>query len=665
MIKRLLLTLWVGGIYTAALFAGGDILPQESFQIALDDCDEIAPLCIELPPQQLANIGILHNGTPYAGGMTGCNFQMRFNYSLMGVFDNQTGTFQLTAWTIDNQTITGSFTNIEELVAILNDNDAAGEWSLDNEMIMGGEPSQSYGALMIMLPDNSSAQIAPATTQLPQGTELNFGRGFHQVVLADMVNSCLDTFTVMATCPPTTMVFEDTLVVDDSAIVLCLDTTELTGAVDTIFNDCADSGGNFTNVIIDEALNCVKIRANKADGIDTTCIVICDEFAICDTTIIIITTESDTIYQTDTIDLQIPLNGMDTYCVDTTELTGTITNIENICPEAAGDNIEFTFDTESYCVDYEGFELGSDTVCVVLTDSEGAQDTTILIVEVVPLETDTVFRTVVEGESNIFCPQSTELTGNIISITNICPNESGTFVNFGINNVTLCSEFSGVDLGTESACLVLCDDLGVCDTTILTVTVIPSTNNNLPVAVDDAAATPLDTPTAIDILSNDIIPGTILTEQFILDKAAGGIGLVNGSAVINVNGTLSYSPNTGFCGMDSLQYVICNSFGCDTAKVVIEIGCFSEEPEAFIINTGFSPNDDGVNDTFFIRNVESFVGNELFIFNRWGNQVFRMQNYDNSWTGKFGTLDLPDGTYFYLFRPGDGSELSGWLAIAR
>lgn len=665
MIKRLLLTLWIGGIYAAALWAGDDILPQESFQIALDDCDATAPLCIDLPPQRLSDIGILHNGTPYTGSMTGCNFQTRFNYSLMGVLENQTGTYELTSWTVNNQTVMGSFNTIEELLIILNNGDPTGEWTANGEMIIGGAPTSDYGALMIALPDNSNAQIAPAMTQLPQGTELNFGRGFHQVILADMMNSCLDTFTVTASCLPTTTTYEDTLFTNNEAIVLCLYTTELTGAVDTIFNDCVGEGDEFTNVVIDDELNCVKIRANKGSGIDTTCIVICDEFDVCDTTRIIITTETATIYQTDTIDLQIVINQMDTYCIDTTELVGTVVDMQNICPTSAGDNAEITFDSETFCVSYEGFEIGMDTVCVVLTDDQGGQDTSILLIDVITPPTDSVFVTIMMGENDTFCPETDELAGNITEFVNVCPEASGTFVDFGINNVTLCSEFSGESIGTEHACLVLCDDLGVCDTTILTVTVLPSTNSNLPVAVDDAAATPLNTPTAINILSNDFIPGSVLTEQFILTVADGGIGPLNGTATINTDGTLSYTSDNGFCGMDSLQYVICNVFGCDTAIVRIEIGCFSGEPDDFKIFTGFSPNGDDINDTFFIENVEILTDNELFIYNRWGTQVFAMQNYDNSWTGQFENQDLPDGTYFYLFRPGDGREFSGWLQIGR
>ena len=72
-----------------------------------------------------------------------------------------------------------------------------------------------------------------------------------------------------------------------------------------------------------------------------------------------------------------------------------------------------------------------------------------------------------------------------------------------------------------------------------------------------------------------------------------------------------------------------------------------------------SPNEDGIgNETFVIYNISAYPNNEVRIFNRWGNEVFRMKNYDNngnSFRGKAnrGILtnteeDLVDGVYYYL-----------------
>ncbi|MFD2160831.1 Ig-like domain-containing protein [Paradesertivirga mongoliensis] len=72
-----------------------------------------------------------------------------------------------------------------------------------------------------------------------------------------------------------------------------------------------------------------------------------------------------------------------------------------------------------------------------------------------------------------------------------------------------------------------------------------------------------------------------------------------------------------------------------------------------------SPNEDGAgNETFFIYNISAYPDNEVMIFNRWGNEVFRIKNYDNennAFRGKAnrGILtntqqDLVDGVYYYI-----------------
>jgi gliding motility-associated-like protein len=73
------------------------------------------------------------------------------------------------------------------------------------------------------------------------------------------------------------------------------------------------------------------------------------------------------------------------------------------------------------------------------------------------------------------------------------------------------------------------------------------------------------------------------------------------------------------------------------------------------IPEAFSPNGDGINDHFEIKEVGRFPENNLKIFNRWGNLVFEMDSYDNSWDGtsmsklNFIGSQLPTGVYYYGF----------------
>lgn len=86
---------------------------------------------------------------------------------------------------------------------------------------------------------------------------------------------------------------------------------------------------------------------------------------------------------------------------------------------------------------------------------------------------------------------------------------------------------------------------------------------------------------------------------------------------------------------------------CFTTKNV-EINEDYCPPEIETFNI-FTPNSDDKNDYFYIKtkNVKSY---NVFIFNRWGEEVFRLNEKNEFWNGKNqkGNIDLPEGTYFYI-----------------
>jgi gliding motility-associated-like protein len=83
---------------------------------------------------------------------------------------------------------------------------------------------------------------------------------------------------------------------------------------------------------------------------------------------------------------------------------------------------------------------------------------------------------------------------------------------------------------------------------------------------------------------------------------------------------------------------------------------------------GVTPNNDGKNDVFYISNIEGYPDNSLYIFNRYGTQVWEGTNYDNvnvvfSGKDKNG-IDLPSATYFFVLVTGE-KQKKGWLEILR
>ncbi len=64
--------------------------------------------------------------------------------------------------------------------------------------------------------------------------------------------------------------------------------------------------------------------------------------------------------------------------------------------------------------------------------------------------------------------------------------------------------------------------------------------------------------------------------------------------------------------------------------------------------THFTPNSDGYNDTWDIGRIDNFPEFDLFVYNRWGQQVHRQTSVYLPWDGRSLGLPLPDGTYYYI-----------------
>jgi gliding motility-associated-like protein len=83
-----------------------------------------------------------------------------------------------------------------------------------------------------------------------------------------------------------------------------------------------------------------------------------------------------------------------------------------------------------------------------------------------------------------------------------------------------------------------------------------------------------------------------------------------------------------------------------------------------IIQTLLTPNDDGNNDFFIIKGLESLGRTRLSIFNRWGAIVYVNDNYTNNWDGRDdkGNM-LQDDTYFYILKPEKIVTIKGYIVI--
>ncbi|WP_205510668.1 Ig-like domain-containing protein [Longitalea arenae] len=77
-----------------------------------------------------------------------------------------------------------------------------------------------------------------------------------------------------------------------------------------------------------------------------------------------------------------------------------------------------------------------------------------------------------------------------------------------------------------------------------------------------------------------------------------------------------------------------------------------------------TPNGDGKNDRWVIRNIDSYPDNELKIFDRAGRLVYSQRNYNNTWDGKLNGHPLAEGTYYYFLSISGGAKTAkGYITI--
>ncbi len=92
----------------------------------------------------------------------------------------------------------------------------------------------------------------------------------------------------------------------------------------------------------------------------------------------------------------------------------------------------------------------------------------------------------------------------------------------------------------------------------------------------------------------------------------------------------------------------------------------------FIVYNAVSPNNDGFNDIFYIQYINLLPEkqtNKVTIYNRWGNKVFEVKDYNNDDRVFKGLSnngnELPSGTYFYKIVFAGRDSKSGYLELKR
>jgi len=355
-----------------------------------------------------------------------------------------------------------------------------------------------------------------------------------------------------------------------------------------------------------------------------------------------------------------------------------------------GDNCEFTYSNDfNNSTDASGiYPVGTTEVVWTITDAAGNTATCAMTV--------TVNAAPVANNDEASADENNSIEIDILANDTDCTNsiDPSTFTisaepangtvsvdaETGKVTYTPSSDFFGTDEFTYSVCNTseLCDEATVIITVNEVVVIVNTT-----VAEDDEFIMLQDTTLEADVSVNDYDPeGDNQVSFSVLVPPA------NGTFALFPDGTFEFTPYAGFIGEDSFVYEVCDDgepVACDTATAYIlveerEVDTIPVEPPfqqpepEFMIPEGFSPNFDGFNDYFEIRDLHLAYPNarpKLEVYNRWGNLLYEREDYGN--TDRWGTVDawwdgssnkkftvgkekLPPGTYFYILYFNDGSE---------
>ncbi|HJT75477.1 MAG TPA: gliding motility-associated C-terminal domain-containing protein, partial [Chitinophaga sp.] len=108
------------------------------------------------------------------------------------------------------------------------------------------------------------------------------------------------------------------------------------------------------------------------------------------------------------------------------------------------------------------------------------------------------------------------------------------------------------------------------------------------------------------------------------------------------------------------QVTATSSDGCtNTAAFPLEVsGTLGLEATNIL-----TPNGDGINDKWVVKNLELYPENEVKIYDRAGRMVYNRRNYSNDWDGRVDGKPLGEGTYYYFVTIKGELKLKGFITI--
>ena len=114
-----------------------------------------------------------------------------------------------------------------------------------------------------------------------------------------------------------------------------------------------------------------------------------------------------------------------------------------------------------------------------------------------------------------------------------------------------------------------------------------------------------------------------------------------------LDGMPMYLDTLNSFGAGVYEVSIIDANGCEVDLGIVRL---VDDPlvECIRIPNAFSPNGDGINDTWIIENLDIYDACHIQLFNRWGQEIRESRDLDFEWDGIYNGKKLPTGPYLYV-----------------
>ncbi|HEY5367809.1 MAG TPA: gliding motility-associated C-terminal domain-containing protein [Hanamia sp.] len=113
---------------------------------------------------------------------------------------------------------------------------------------------------------------------------------------------------------------------------------------------------------------------------------------------------------------------------------------------------------------------------------------------------------------------------------------------------------------------------------------------------------------------------------------------------VNITGANSLSPEVNPTSSQEYTLNVYSNKGCVTAKDNVLVKVY----EQLFVPDAFTPNGDGINDTWVIETLEAYAGADVKVYNRYGQKIFDNNGKSIWWDGTFKGNPLSSGAYVYV-----------------